>query len=100
MIDADQAHRTQTGKGVRVGVMDTGVDGTHPDIAPNLNTGLSRNFTTDIPEIDGTCAEDPDGSCEDGSTVDEGGHGTHVASTIASPSTVWASRAWPRAQRS
>ena len=31
------------------------------------------------------CAEDPDGSCEDGSTVDEGGHGTHVASTIASP---------------
>ena len=85
MIDADQAHRTQTGKGVRVGVMDTGVDGTHPDIAPNLNTGLSRNFTTDIPEIDGACAEDPDGSCEDGSTVDEGGHGTHVASTIASP---------------
>ena len=85
MIDADEAHRTQTGEGVRVGVMDTGVDGTHPDIAPNLNAGLSRNFTTDIPEIDGACEEEPDRSCEDGDTVDEGGHGTHVASTIASP---------------
>ncbi|WP_271403527.1 S8 family peptidase [Kocuria palustris] len=85
MIDADQAHRTETGAGVRVGVMDTGVDGTHPDIAPNLNYELSRNFTTDIPEIDGACEDEVDGSCQDGPTVDEGGHGTHVASTIASP---------------
>lgn len=85
MIDADQAHRTETGDGVRVGVMDTGVDGTHPDIAPNLDFRLSRNFTTDIPEIDGACEDEADRSCQDGPTVDEGGHGTHVASTIASP---------------
>jgi lantibiotic leader peptide-processing serine protease len=70
---------------VRVGVMDTGVQGNHPDIAPNFDAGLSRNFTTDIPLIDGECADDPDGSCTDPPDVDEDGHGTHVAGTIASP---------------
>lgn len=72
-------------KGVRVGVIDTGIDATHPDIRPNFDFSMSRNFTTDMPDIDGACAEDPDGSCEDPATVDEGGHGTHVASTIGSP---------------
>ena len=28
----------------------------HPDLAPNFNARLSRNFTTDIPLIDGDCA--------------------------------------------
>ncbi|WP_409483310.1 S8 family peptidase [Arsenicicoccus dermatophilus] len=85
LIHTPAALRVATGKGVRVGVMDTGVDASHPDIGPNFDIALSRNFTKDIPEIDGPCAEDPDGSCEDPATVDEGGHGTHVASTIASP---------------
>ena len=69
-------------KGVTVGIIDTGVDGSHPDIAPNFNASLSRNFTTDIEDIDGACADDPDGSCEDPADVDENGHGTHVAGTI------------------
>ena len=78
-------------KGVRVGIIDTGIDGSHPDIAPNFNAGLSRNFTVDIPTdangepIDGPCAEEPDQSCNDPADVDEDGHGTHVASTIGSP---------------
>ena len=88
--DNQQIGATQTGSyarqrgnaGVRVGVMDTGIDGSHPDIAPNFDAALSRNFTTDIPEIDGPCAEDPDGSCTDPADVDEDGHGTHVAGTI------------------
>lgn len=67
---------------VLVGVIDTGIDGTHPDIKPNFNSRLSRNFTTDIPLIDGPC-EHP--SCVDPSNEDDDGHGTHVASTIASP---------------
>jgi subtilisin family serine protease len=72
-------------KGVLVGIIDTGIDGNHPDIKPNFNGALSRNFTTDMEDIDGPCAEDPDGSCEDPADVDEDGHGTHVAGTVASP---------------
>ena len=70
-------------RGVLVGVIDTGIDGTHPDIAPNFDAALSRNFTVDIPLIDGPCADEPDGSCNDPANVDEDGHGTHVAGTIA-----------------
>src|SRR5262249_40031734 len=58
---------------VRVGILDTGVDGTHPDIAPNFDASLSRNFTTDIPLIDGPCADEPDQSCNDPANVDEDG---------------------------
>jgi subtilisin family serine protease len=77
--------RQRGNHGVRVGILDTGVDGSHPDIAPNFNRTLSRNFTTDIPVIDGPCAEDPDHSCNDPADVDEDGHGTHVAGTIGAP---------------
>jgi subtilisin family serine protease len=76
---------TQGSHDVRVGVIDTGIDGSHPDIAPNFDRLLSRNFTVDDPTIDGACADDPDGSCEDPPDVDEDGHGTHVAGTIGAP---------------
>ena len=40
---ADGAHAAQAGdKRVLVGIIDTGIDGNHPDIAPNFNRGLSR----------------------------------------------------------
>ena len=68
---------------VLVGIIDTGIDSTHPDLDDNLDTSLSRNFTTDIPLIDGPCNQEPDRSCSDPATVDEGGHGTHVAGTVA-----------------
>ncbi|MFI0352302.1 S8 family peptidase [Actinomadura sp. 9N407] len=86
------SYRVEPGdRRVLVGVMDTGVDGDHPDIKPNFNQKLSRNFTVDIPAdangepVDGPCEDEPDKSCNDPNNVDENEHGTHVASTIASP---------------
>jgi subtilisin family serine protease len=88
--DMQQINATSTGsyavqqgkRGVLVGVIDTGIDGTHPDIAPNFDEADSRNFVTDMPDIDGPC-DYP--SCVDPVNVDDDGHGTHVASTIGAP---------------
>ncbi|MEV6811507.1 S8 family serine peptidase [Micromonospora sp. NPDC051296] len=80
MIRADKARKIEPGdRRVTVGVLDTGVDASHPDIAPNFNWALSRNFAPDIPEIDGPCEV---ASCLDPVGTDDGGHGTHVAGTI------------------
>ncbi len=82
------AHARQQGEGVQVGIIDTGVEASHPDIAPNFNAELSRNFTFDIPKapngetVDGPCEEEADKSCSDAPDADDNGHGTHVAGTI------------------
>jgi subtilisin family serine protease len=81
-VDGSYA-RQRGNRGVRVGILDSGVDASHPDIAPNFNRALSRNFVTDLPDIDGPCEEEPDRSCSDPPDVDENGHGTHVAGTVA-----------------
>ena len=81
MINAPAAHRIERGDNrVTVGVIDTGIDASHPDLAANVDVTKSRNFTTDIPAIDGPCEY---AGCKDPATVDNDGHGTHVAGTIA-----------------
>ena len=77
---ADGAHVQATGLGVDVGIIDTGIDATHPDIAANFDALRSRNFVVDLPELDGPC-ETP--TCVDPVGADDRGHGTHIAGTIA-----------------
>ena len=81
MVHAEAAHAKQSGsKSVTVGILDSGIDATHPDLAPNLDLSLSRNFAPDKPDIDGPC-EVP--SCLDPVGQDDSGHGTHVAGIVA-----------------
>lgn len=91
--DMQMIHATRKGsykkekgnKKVLVGVIDSGIDGTHPDLAPNFDRELSRNFAPDIAGLDNGCGGLP-APCLDPVDVDgdaADGHGTHVAGTIA-----------------
>ncbi|HUG48593.1 MAG TPA: S8 family serine peptidase [Candidatus Limnocylindria bacterium] len=63
---ADDAHGSDfTGAGVRIAILDTGIDLDHPDLAANLDVALGRNCYGSGPPEDGH------------------GHGTHVAGTAA-----------------
>ncbi|MCL2917339.1 S8 family peptidase [Shewanella litorisediminis] len=57
------------GAGVRVAVLDSGADADHPDLAPNINTDLSRSFVMN--------------EAWDYAGTDTFNHGTHTAGTIA-----------------
>jgi subtilisin family serine protease len=63
---------TTMGKGVRIAIIDSGVDQSHPDIAPNLALNLT--------EVDRTAFPTP---CDDGTPQDQQGHGTWTASLAA-----------------
>ncbi len=68
-----QAHAVSTGVGIRVAVLDTGVDSKHPLLAGKLLAGYDF--------VDGDASPEEVGTY----TIDQGfGHGTHVAGIIAS----------------
>lgn len=66
---------TTMGAGVRIAILDSGVDQLHPDIALNLALNLS--------EIDQSPLTGLPSPCDDGSPQDQQGHGTWVASLAA-----------------
>jgi subtilisin family serine protease len=82
-IDAFDAHARATGKGVTVGVIDGGVDFTHPDLAGAIDVARSCSFiNTNTPTADPQ--EVANGNCANKAAVqDLQGHGTHVSTTIA-----------------
>ena len=80
MIRADKARKIESGdRGVTVGILDTGLDASNPDLAPHFSARLSRNFAPDMTDVDGPCEV---ASCLDPVGTDDNGHGTHVAGTI------------------
>ncbi len=69
-IQAPAAHAINTGSGVLVGDIDTGIDFTNPDLVANIDVADSANCLTGVP-VQGLAA------------ADDNGHGTHTAGIIA-----------------
>lgn len=71
-ISAPQAHAITGGSpSVIVGDIDTGLDYTHPDLAPNVDFSRSVSCVGGVPNTDPAA------------WMDDNGHGTHTAGTIA-----------------
>ncbi|MDD5656295.1 MAG: S8 family peptidase [Elusimicrobia bacterium] len=65
-VNAAAAWDKTMGRGVKVAVIDTGIDNSHPDLAPNVKGGFNALEGADPAKFQ-----------------DDQGHGSHVAGTIA-----------------
>lgn len=86
ITDADLAWDVSTGAGVTVGVVDTGVDANHAEIAGNLWTNPGEIAGNGIDDDGNGFVDDVGGwdfANDDAVPEDQNGHGTHVSGTIA-----------------
>ena len=75
LLGVDSGVRSRfDGTGIRVAVIDSGIDHNHPDLRGRVNLSLSRNFTGE-------------GSVTD--VTDANGHGTHVAGIIGGAGSIY-----------
>jgi hypothetical protein len=88
-IDAPEAWDVTTGGGPVVGIVDTGIDMAHPDLAANVWRNLGESCAgcrTDGVDNDGNGYVDDwrgwDYANDDNDPSDDNGHGTHVAGTV------------------
>ena len=78
-INIDSAWEISPVESVVVGILDSGIDATHPDLINNIHRSVPHNYSTTLHRdfttgnVNGIPIVDP---------VDEFGHGTHVAGII------------------
>jgi subtilisin family serine protease len=92
-LRVEQAHRMSTGKGVRIAVIDTGVDDRHPDLAGHITT--TENLA---PISEGAGTADVHGTAVAGVLAAQPGNGIGIAGVAPDAEILSLRSCWPDAR--